>query len=880
MWRPLSLATAIPAATCVWLLTAAAAQAEVRDLEVVAIAGEPFGVGVITLHTGDEPPPQMEQPREPRRRGILRRGRIFGRGGVLGPDGVLGEDGPLGPNGPLGGLLGEGGIVVDLGTGDNEETPVIYLDEEHGRVLYPAQARGTGRGVRGLIRGVLSGTDEAPRGTTAYFLFRGDEPFDLKVYQPEKFQTRVHPRRDASLHRDLLALWWASYRSEGRQSLLGSGPEYPREVENFLQLTLARRLNLPAPRQQRLGLESIARLMGEPEIGTAYAPLLGTDSLKAALQREVLLSDGAGEVADRPLPLLDAAPAVDWTAVPVETLPAANGDPAADDVPAENAPAAAADNVIEEVVIEEMANYVPEECFYLRFGNFDNFWWLKTLIDRAEGDLGTLFLTESVRYEISERMQDRLEIRDVLLADVLGPLVIADAAIVGNDMFLREGASIAFLLRAHNTIILGSFIRNHRKTAVKKYPDAVLEDVQIAGKTVSYLHTPDNRVRSFYAVIGDYHFVTTSRALMERFFEASSGKRSLGQSDEFRVARRRMPISRHDTMFAYLSDAFFENLATPHYRIEMVRRLKAQVRLEAAMLARLAARAEGVPHETVEDLIAAGLLPRDFNQTPDGSRISFVDGKPVCSLRGGLGSLIPVTDVQIDRVTAREEAQYREFAISYRQDWGRMPPLQVGLRREVEDGGAKDRVRIDLAAMPITRTPPLMQWMQMLTGGGPVEVRVPADGLLPEIVIGAADATPGVPRESRIQFERLEDSPLALLLNPMAERSAERNLRGSLHFLNAMHQQLRVPAKDCLTVANQVLNGELVSTIGGKFVLDETSDYPVWTHRADGSRAGQHAFRPLNWCRSLDARWQYDERKLTAQIDTLLELPPAKVKSL
>ncbi len=846
MRRTFLLASAVVTASCAWLLAPAAAQATVRDVDVVAVAGEPFGVGVITLHTGEEPP-RADQPAEPRRRGILRRGRILGRGG----------------------LLGDRGITIELG-GDETSAPVIYLDETHGRVLYPVQARSVGRGVRGLIRGALNGSEDGTRGNTAYFLFRGAEPFDLQVYADEKFQTRVHPRRDEQLHRELLTQWWDSYRNDGRRPLLGSAPEYPRDVENFLQLTLARRLNLPVPREQRSGLEAITRLIGGPEIGSALAPLAGPDAMKADVQREVLLGEDAGAVADRPLPVMPAAPAADWNAVPVTPQPDAQASQSAD------VPAVAAENV----VIEEMANYVPEECFYLRFGNFDNFWWLKTLIDRAEGDLGTLFLTESVKYEISERMQDRLEIRDVLLADVLGPLVIADAAVVGTDTFLRSGASIGILLRAQNSTLLTTFLRNHRRMATRKYPDAVLEDVEIAGKTVSFLHTPDNRVRSFYASVGDFHFVTTSRALMERFFEASSGKRSLGQSAEFRVARRRMPVDRHDTMFVYLSDAFFENLATPHYRIEMMRRLKTQVRLEAALLARLAAKAEGVPHETVEDLIAAGLLPRDFNQTADGSRISFVNGKPVCSLRGGLGSLIPVTDVQIESITAREDAQYRDFITSYRQDWGRMPPVQIGLRRDVEEGGAKDRVRIDIAVTPILRTPPLMQWAQMIIGGVPVEVHVTGDGGGPEIVIGAPEDVPPVARESRIHFERLEDSPLALLLNPLAERSAERNLQGTLIFLNTLHQQLKVPAADCLTVANQVLDGQLVSTIGGQFVLADNGGYPVWTHQADGSRAGQHAFRPLNWCRSLDARWQYDGHKLTAHIDTLLELPPVKKNKL
>ncbi len=837
------------------LLTASpTARAEVRDLQVDAVAGEPFGVGRITLDMGGQP--AVEPP--PRR-------RLFGGSGIVPPrPPILGEGGVLGKGGLVEGILGEGGLPIDprlvmegglLAEGllAEDPPPPFFADEEHGRVLYTARmSNNQGRPLRGLIQGVLGGRRESIPATTAYFLFRGDQPFKLRVHLPERFETDVHPRRDEALHRELLAGWWEGYR--GTSGLFTTQGDYPQGVENYLRFTLARRLNLPAPREDRPILGGLGRLLGEPTMGSVFAPLLGADDLKRKLSREILLANSGEPLADLPRP---------------QRTPAAPPEvpPAAEPLPEPGA-------VAEDVAMEEMANYVPEECFYLRFGNFPNFWWLKTLIDRAEGDLGTLFLTSAVKYEISERMQDRLEIRDILFADVIGPWVIKDAAIVGSDAFLREGAAIGFLLRAENSDVLGNFIRGQRRLALKKYDDAVLEDVEVGGRTVSYLHTPDNRVRSYYAVIGDYHFVTTSKTTMARFFEASSGQGSLGKSAEFRQARRQMPLDRRDTMFAYLSSAFFDQLASPHYRVEMMRRLKAHVRMEAAMLAKHAARTEGQPHDTVDQLIEGGFLPRGFNETADGSRIAFVNGKVRDSLRGGYGSMIPVPDVAITQVTAAEDAQYREFVRSYQNDWGRMPAVMVGLKREVEAGGKQDRVKIDLAAHPMTRTPLVMQLAQLMSGGGGLALRFGGDSLIPSIQFGANDPGPG-PHENHIHLDDLRDSPVAVFLDPMAQRQASRTLHGSVHFLNSLHDQLGVPVEDCLTTAEQIVDGKLVSATGGEFVLNHDAEgISRWTHAADDSRAGQHAFRPLNWCRSFDARWKLADQELTANLEVLLELPP------
>ncbi len=93
-------------------------------------------------------------------------------------------------------------------------------------------------------------------------------------------------------------------------------------------------------------------------------------------------------------------------------------------------------------------------------------------------------------------------------------------------------------------------------------------------------------------VSGDYHFVTSSRALAARFLQTAKGKGSLGASAEFRHARSVLPLGRQDAVFVYFSDAFFRNFTSPAYRVESLRRLEAATDIEIVQLAKLNAAAE------------------------------------------------------------------------------------------------------------------------------------------------------------------------------------------------------------------------------------------------------------------------------------------------
>ena len=209
-------------------------------------------------------------------------------------------------------------------------------------------------------------------------------------------------------------------------------------------------------------------------------------------------------------------------------------------------------------------------------------------------------------------------------------------------------------------------------------------------------------MRSYYAVSGDYHFVSSSRSLVERFLQVAKGDGSLGASKEFRHARTIMPLARGDTIFVYFSDAFFRNITGPRYRTETMRRLEAIADVELVQLAKLAAAAEGKDNGTIKSLVGGGLLPPDFGARPDGSRAMMENGEVYDQLRGRRGLLLPVPDVPVERVTAAEAASYQKFAEFYREKWGRLDPAMIALKRQPMPGHG-ERVTIDARMMPFDR---------------------------------------------------------------------------------------------------------------------------------------------------------------------------------
>jgi hypothetical protein len=594
--------------------------------------------------------------------------------------------------------FGVGRVIVDLERGASSDPLAddrFTITEANGRVFYPAIENAP---VRRMVRNLLG--IETPWQITFYFIFRGGEPLEMTLFAPDAQPLTVRTERNAREFNELLEDWWDA--TEDRYEQVFRLSEYPIVVENFLTATWARRLGREMPQPGMFVIRQIQ--WGDPWI----SQLMANEAYQNNVERDLLLgrfaADGEATIelpaarfgARRPGPVAAATSPRN-----VEELPAPG--------PSAQLPAH----------VEPIAGHVPHECFYLRFGNFPNYLWFRDFTRHWQGDLTNMLVQKSVNHNVSDRFQRQIAVGENRLARVMGPTVVRDVAIIGFDPYMRDGAAMGILFQANNSMLLTGNLNDQRRDAMNTHTGATEETIRVAEHDVSYIASPDGRLRSYYAIDGDFHLVTTSRRLVERFFEAGRGTASLGASEEFQAARDVTPLEREDTIFLYASAAFFENLASPHYRIELDRRLRSIGEMRAIEIARLAARVEGHDSQSVADLIEADLLPPGFGERADGSRLVVEpspsgrgqgEGEPRAgflrdSLRGIAGAMVPIPDMPVERITRAEAARLSEFDRNIRTYVGRFAPLTAALKRDTSPVSADwDRITVEVRLSQYART--------------------------------------------------------------------------------------------------------------------------------------------------------------------------------
>ncbi|MBX3427778.1 MAG: hypothetical protein KF688_19015 [Pirellulales bacterium] len=539
-------------------------------------------------------------------------------------------------------------VSIDRGAGIvATDDPRLTVADAAGRVLYPVASDAP---ARRLLRQILE--IETPASTTIYFLFRGAEPFELVAYGPAGRRHMVTPRNNPSAWSRTLREWWE--QTSRRWQQLDQDPQFPPIVENYLVASLARRLSLPQPqpKQSLLSFSSAGP--------SAVDELLANERQLLAIDREMLAEDSSAQFVDAPLP----------TPMPWYDL-----DPPVDAPP---------------TAVEPLALHAPAECLYLRFGAFSNYLWFRDWSEQWQNDLGNMILRRSIRRDASKRIEQQLAIRQTAMSKILGPQVIADVAIVGLDPYLSQGAAIGMLFQAKNNFLLSRDLMEKRREALAKFPDATESEFTLGGAKVNLIAAPGGEVRSYYVQDGDFHLVTTSRRLAQRFLEAGQGIGSLAASPGFLHVRQRIPFDADSTLFAYAAPEMFRELTSPASWIERRRRLRSLREAKLLELAKLQAAAEGVAATDLAGLVAAGLLPAGFGARSDGSELVLGHGEApaVDSRRGAVGYFTPVADMEVAGVTATEAAAYVAFADRFRQQCGQFPPIAVSLKRQPRAAGA------------------------------------------------------------------------------------------------------------------------------------------------------------------------------------------------
>lgn len=629
--------------------------------------------------------------------------------------------------------FGIGRVTIDLAPGASSAPASddrCTVTEEKDRVLYPViENKSSRRFLRGLL-GI-----ETPLRVTYFFIFRGDDPLELTAYTPAPQKFTARPTDNPKEFNKLLDDWWNATEDHYQQVFRSA--EYPAVVENYLTATWARRLNRQMPEPRRYLFQRIR--LTEPWL----SQLLANEEYQTQVERDLLLGHFAdNDAATIPLPKQPTGELASAGGTPITGPNQKPSTPASPtDLPV---PASALPNTI-----EPLASHVPHECFYLRFGNFTNYLWYRDFMRHWQGDLGNMLVNQSVDHNNSERFQQQIAVGETKIARVMGPTVVNDVAIIGLDPYMSDGAAMGILFYANNSSLLNRNLSDQRQDAKGKHKDAVEETVRIANHDVSFIHTPDGRLRSYYAIDGDYHLVASSRQLIERFYEAGAGKDSLAASSEFADCRAAMPLTRDDTIFLFAPARFFQNLAGPHYRVELDRRLRSIGEMRALTIACLAAKAEGRDATSIDDLVAAELLPSGFAHRADGSKLvqssepspaerGQGEGAFRDSLRGDIGWMTPIPDVPVDRISAAEARRLAEFQQQMQSTVAGFAPAALALKR-TESPAQKgwDRITADVRIAPYSQMP-LARWPNMLGPAGTTRVApIKGDVASLEVVLDA-----------------------------------------------------------------------------------------------------------------------------------------------
>lgn len=501
------------------------------------------------------------------------------------------------------------------------------------------------------------------------FLFRGSEQLVVDVRSSNGEFVKGHAVKvddDAATHKTLLTGWWQNYTEQ----LIEGPSEELSELGRDIATILGHRFDLPTPSRRRDDSDSSDL---EKQFERTAGMLLGFESVRLAMMKDTSAVEASDLQAVLPLP----------TPIPVAAVP----------VP---------DFTNASVEIEPLASHVPPECFYLRCRSLENYIWMRGLVIGWGGSLDEMVATPVIDQKIRERIEQQLCLDSSLAMKLDLDGSLDDFAILGGDTYFAEGAAIGVLMLAKKPSRVQAILYHIRHT---KSENAHVErqTVMISGQEVSYYETSDNSIRSFHVSNGNCHLVTNSRTMVERFLACGQGQ-NLAALPEFRHARSKFTSNRDLTAFLYLSDPFFRSLTSPATRIEASRRLQATAELRQLNLARLIAVAEGIDVTSISDLIHHQLLPPDFGQRADGSSPLWPgDGQLIDSLRGGLGTFLPISDVSISQATQSEVKAYASFTRRYFREWRAMDPVTVALHRQRSLDLGEERVDVEIAITPYAR---------------------------------------------------------------------------------------------------------------------------------------------------------------------------------
>lgn len=326
----------------------------------------------------------------------------------------------------------------------------------------------------------------------------------------------------------------------------------------------------------------------------------------------------------------------------------------------------------------EIARLVPAERWFVHISQpakaLD---WLRTLSE-SSAQLAGLSTRSYVDQALLERYLGQLKLTPEFVQR-LGPLA-KQAAVFGPDLYVQHGSHISLIAEVpsapalHTLLKLMLGIRGER-------------GVQAYGQG-----TP-----AYFAQHQQWLIFSTSRAEAEQALQLAQNQtqNSLGASAEFRYMLEQLAPAASG-LYVYLSDPFIRAMTGPRIKIAQLRRQKARARLELVTAAALLYEADYGKPPALDELIAQGFVAPGWLQTVAGDQISLdKQGRAQSARYGTLALMTPLSELDIDAISAQEAEGYQAYVDEYSRFW-RTTFDPIGVRIEVAD-----TVRVETLILPL-----------------------------------------------------------------------------------------------------------------------------------------------------------------------------------
>jgi hypothetical protein len=393
--------------------------------------------------------------------------------------------------------------------------------------------------------------------------------------------------------------------------------------------------------------------------------------------------------------------------------------------------------------IEPIAALVPEDQYYVRFTTTRALSDFFEFADAWGGSLLSVAETGGRDYGVKEKIENQICLKSSWLSKLLGPAVIEDLVLTGSDPYLREGSDLTIIFHLKAVPVFEAAVSRYLDDARKQHPDISEGKEDYEGASIQHLITPDQVVRCYRAKLDDYFLYSNSPAAIRRVIDTYKDKRaSMAKSLDFSYIRTLYPLGdKEENGLIFLSDPFIRSLVGPGTRIAEKRRIEAITSLEIVKNAALLFLWEnpGQKAPSLEQLYDKGYLDRKYLQTEPGDRISWDPATFTAGSEryGRTGYLTPIIEMPVEKVTAREEADYNRFRNRYQDYWRRyFDP--IGMRIT-----AGRDIALSVTILPLIDNSQYNQ-MKSFTGGKSVDLAPPSSASS-AVVYAAAHLNPESP---------------------------------------------------------------------------------------------------------------------------------------